>query len=117
MEPASIAATCSACGAPITAGAAYCSQCGYAVAAAAPRATPVKPKWYYNVWFTLFMLCFVLGPFGLPLVWRNPHFSRRVKGVLTVIMVFYTVLLVDVTIRAFRFALQQAEQLNATFQF
>lgn len=76
-----------------------------------------KPKWYYNVWFTLFMLFFIIGPFGLPLVWKNPHFSRRVKTVLTVIMAVYTVLLVDLTVRIYRSVIQQLDQLNATLQF
>lgn len=76
-----------------------------------------KPKWYYNVWFTLVMLFFVLGPLGLPLVWKNPHFSRRVKVVLTLIMVVYTVWLVDLTIRIFRAVMAEMNHLNATYQF
>ena len=76
-----------------------------------------KPKWYYNVWFTLAMLFFVLGPLGLPLVWKNPHFSRRAKAVLTLIMVVYTVWLADLTVRMFRAVMQEINQLNATYQF
>jgi hypothetical protein len=83
----------------------------------APVPSARKPKWYYNVWFALAMLFFVLGPFGLPLVWKNPHFSRRTKAVLTLIMVVYTVWLVDVTIRMFRAVMDQMDQLNATYQF
>jgi hypothetical protein len=52
------------------------------------------------------MLFLVLGPFGLPLVWTNPHFSRRVKAALTVVMVLYTILLVDLTVRAIRTVLR-----------
>ena len=80
------------------------------------QSAPVKPKWYYNVWFTLLMLFFVLGPFGLPLVWKNPRFSRRVKAVLTLITIVYTVLLVDTTVRAVRAVLEHLEQFNATLQ-
>ena len=80
------------------------------------ESAPVKPKWYYNVWFTLLMLFFVLGPFGLPLVWKNPHFSRRVKAVLTLLTIVYTVLLVDATVRAVRAVLEHLEQFNATLQ-
>lgn len=75
------------------------------------------PKWYYNVWFTLAMLFFVLGPLGLPLVWKNPHFSRGVKIVLTLIMVVYTVWLVDLTVRMFRAVMQEMNHLNSTYQF
>lgn len=57
-------------------------------------------KWYHNVWVVLGILVFVLGPFGLPLVWKHPRFSRRTKWVLTIATALYTVLLIDVAIRA-----------------
>ena len=63
------------------------------------------------------MLFFVLGPLGLPLVWKNPHFSRGVKIVLTLIMVVYTVWLVDLTVRMFRAVMQEMNHLNSTYQF
>jgi len=72
-----------------------------------------KPRWYYNVWFVLFMLFFVVGPFGLPLVWRNPRMSRGVKLVLTVVMLAYTVLLVDMTRRMFQAVVNEFNQLNS----
>ncbi|MBI4003396.1 MAG: hypothetical protein HY353_00060 [Candidatus Omnitrophica bacterium] len=73
-----------------------------------------KPKWYYNVWFVLVMLFFVVGPLGLPLVWKNPRFSRWVKVVLTIVMAVYTVALIDATIRMARVIMQTVEQFNAT---
>ena len=75
-----------------------------------------KPKWYYNVWFVLLMLFFVLGPFGLPLVWKHPRWSRWIKIALTLTMVVYTVVLIDATIRAVRAIMQGVEQFNATLQ-
>ena len=78
---------------------------------------PPRPKWYYNVWFVLAMLFFVLGPFGLPLVWKNPRFSRWVKVALTLAMLAYTVLLVDMTVRMVQAVLNEATQFNSTLQF
>ena len=75
-----------------------------------------KPKWYFNVWFVLFMLLCVLGPFGLPLVWKHPRWSRWIKIALTLIMVVYTVVLIDATIRMARAIMQGVEQFNATLQ-
>lgn len=72
-----------------------------------------KPRWYYNVWFVLFMLFFVVGPFGLPLVWKNPRMSRGVKLVLTAVMIAYTVLLVDMTRRMFQAVMNEFNQLNS----
>ena len=67
-------------------------------------------KWYHNVWFVLGMLFFVLGPFGLPLVWQHPRFSRRTKWILTIATALYTVLLIDVAIRAVQHSLQLLDQ-------
>jgi hypothetical protein len=61
-----------------------------------------KPKWYFNIGFVIVMMFFVTGPFGLPLVWKNPHFSRRVKGALTLVMIVYTIWMIDLARRVFR---------------
>ena len=103
---------CASCGAAIAPEARYCSQCGEGLDRAALRA-PVTPKWYYNVWFVLFMLFFVLGPLGLPLVWKNTKFSRTVKLVLTLLMVVYTLFLVQLTIQAFRTVSEHFNDLNS----
>lgn len=66
--------------------------------------------WYHNIWFVLGMLFFVLGPFGLPLVWRHPRFSRGTKWGLTIATVLYTVLLIETVIRAVQHALQLINQ-------
>ena len=107
---------CGACGAPMASEAKYCSRCGQGLDLAALRA-PAQPKWYYNIWFVLFMLFFVLGPFGLPLVWKNPRFSRSVKMVLSIAMIFYAAFLVDLTIRMYRAVMNQMDQINATMSF
>jgi hypothetical protein len=75
---------------------------------------PPKPsKWYYNVWFVLILLIFVLGPFGLPLVWNNPNFSRRAKVAITLIMVVFTILLIDMTIRTVKTVMDSMGRLDA----
>jgi len=71
-----------------------------------------RPKWYDNVWVVLVLLFFVVGPFGLPLVWKNPGFSRWVKWLLTIVMVVYTVWLLDVTIRMTRAILNESRTLQ-----
>jgi hypothetical protein len=72
------------------------------------------PKWYHNVWFVLVMLLFVVGPFGLPLVWKNPAFPRWVKWALTVVMVCYTLWLLDLTIRMTRAILAESNAFQTT---
>ena len=75
---------------------------------------PSRNKWYYNFWFILLMLFLVAGPFGLPLVWKHPRFSRTLKIVLTVAVALYTVGLVGLTVRATQTAI---DQLNTSLPF
>src|SRR5437899_9896884 len=63
-----------------------------------------RPRWYYRPWWVLLMLFLVLGPFGLPLLWKSPSFSRWSKIALTVAVAAYTILLVE----AVRIAIQAA---------
>ena len=108
---------CLSCGASVFETAKFCSACGRPLdPSAALRAEPAT-KWYHNVWFVLFLLFFVLGPFGLPLVWKNQKFSRPLKLVLTVVMVLYTLFIIDVTLRAIRAVTNEFNQLNATYAF
>jgi hypothetical protein len=60
---------------------------------------------------------FVAGPLGLPLVWNNPRFSRGMKITLTVVMVAYTVLAVDLAIRTARFILDHSASLSDTMSW
>ena len=94
----------------------YCGRCGMALNQ--PLAVPPsKPRWYYNIWFVLAMLLFVLGPLGLPLVWKNPRFNRGTKYALTGLMVIYTLFLIKLTAQLVRAVSQSVEQFNSTLQF
>jgi hypothetical protein len=109
------ARACPACETVLPAAALFCSRCGLRLDGSKPAATSAESKWYYNVWFVLFMLFLILGPFGLPLVWKNPRFSRLTKLVLTLTMALYTVLLVDVTMKAIRSAIDQVNQIKTLY--
>ena len=115
-EDAANTEICLACGALTAAPATFCSQCGKPLDPT-HRPTPVRSKWHQNVWFVLFLLLFVVGPFGLPLVWSNPRFSRLVKIVLTLLMVAYTVALVQMTVQMYRSVTQELTNVNSAIQF
>jgi hypothetical protein len=68
---------------------------------------PAPPRWYYRPWAVLVLLFLVLGPVGLPLLWRSPSFSRNWKIVLSAAMAVYTVLLIDSTVVAVNLAMQR----------
>jgi hypothetical protein len=73
-------------------------------------APPPPPKWYHQPWSVVLLLFFVLGPFGLPLLWKSPSFSRWMKIVLTVAAAVYAVLLVEAVLIAIRMAIRAALQ-------
>jgi hypothetical protein len=49
-----------------------------------------KIKWYLKPISLILLLFLVLGPFGLPLLYRSPKFSKRLKIILTIVVVIYT---------------------------
>ena len=72
---------------------------------AADRVTP----WYYRRWGVLLLLFVVLGPLGLPLLWKSPGFTRGWKIVLTALMVVYTLMIVDSMVVAVRLVMEHLE--------
>lgn len=58
--------------------------------------------WYYKPWVVIGLLFLVLGPLGLPLLYKSPKFSRRAKVLLTLVMIPYTAYLVWSTVLAVR---------------
>ena len=110
-DPAS--ESCRACSAALDPAAKYCSQCGCERLESSPPALRQQAKWYYNLWFVLFMLFFVLGPFGLPLVWKNPRFSHPVKLVLTIVTALWTIALIALTLRAAQMILGSVTSQNS----
>ncbi len=69
-------------------------------------------RWYHRRGVVLLLLFVVLGPIGLPYLWKSPAFSRGMKIVLTLLVVAYTGLLVDETIRIVRLTTGELELLD-----
>jgi hypothetical protein len=49
-----------------------------------------KVKWYLRPISIVLLLFFVLGPFGLPLLYKSPKFSKTLKIILTMGIIIYT---------------------------
>lgn len=108
------------CESPVAATARFCSTCGVELAktGSAGSRAPARPaKWYHNIWIVLVLLFVVLGPFGLPLVWTNPRFSRATKLVLTALTVAYTTALIALTARMVAAVTGQMDQLDTLFTY
>ena len=117
VGPSSDLSTCPSCGAAAPLEAAYCGHCGKPLQLTTALHAAAPGKWYHNIWLVLFMLFFVLGPFGLPLVWKNPRFSQTVKIILTVAMALYTLALVQTVMVAAKIVTEQITQFQSAIGF
>ena len=81
------------------------------------REPPAPLKWYYRPVWVVILLFLVLGPLGLPYLWRSPGFSRRLKVVLTVLVIAYTGLFIDETIRVVRAVMSEMDVLGTVVDF
>ena len=73
-----------------------------------PAGPPPTSKWHQSVLFVLLMLFLVLGPLGLPLLWKSPKFSTLWKIVLTAGVLLFTCWLISLCYSTIQTALNQA---------
>ena len=71
-----------------------------------------KTKWYLRPIIVVLLLFFVLGPFGLPLVYKSPKFSKTLKIILTIVVIIYTCYLIFVSLEIGREVYMRMEQLQ-----
>jgi hypothetical protein len=71
-----------------------------------------KVKWYLRPISVVLSLFFVLGPFGLPLLYKSPKFSRKMKIILTIAVVVYTFYLIFVTLEIAKELYRRIEELR-----
>ncbi len=75
-----------------------------------------RKKWYFRPISLLLLLFFVLGPFGLPLLYKSPHFSRTLKIILTVVVVLYTSYLIFASLEIGRQLYKTVEELQGVLK-
>lgn len=75
----------------------------------------MSTKWYYSVWGVLLLLFFLLGPLGLPFLWKSPRFPLWAKAALTILVVSYSGWLIMQLMALARAGLSQTEQLRLLF--
>lgn len=69
-----------------------------------------KVKWYLRKTSVILSLFFVLGPFGLPLLYKSPVFSKKVKIILTIALIIYTSYLVFASLEIARQLYRRIEE-------
>jgi len=65
-----------------------------------------------NPWVVLAMLLLVMGPLGLPMLWRSRHFSLTLKTALTLLILGVTVAIVGMIYHTLQVRLQPLMELN-----
>ena len=65
-----------------------------------------------SLW-TFFIAVAVVGPFALPLLWRNPRFKVRTKIFGSLAIIIFTWLLIKLTGNIFQQTLDQYQQMKA----
>ena len=69
-------------------------------------------KWYYKPINVILALFLVLGPFGLPLLYKSPKFNNASKIILTILFIVYTLLLIYGTFEIGKFTYEKIEELK-----
>lgn len=60
---------------------------------------PPAVKWYYRT-STLVIAILTVGPFGLPLLWFNPTYSKTKKIIITAVVIIMTYFLIESFLKA-----------------
>jgi hypothetical protein len=69
-------------------------------------------KWYLKPISVVLLLFFVLGPVGLPLLYKSPKFSKALKLVLTLVVIVYTSYLVFASLQIAKELYMRMEELQ-----
>jgi hypothetical protein len=71
-----------------------------------------KTKWYLRPIGVVLLLFFVLGPFGLPLLYKSPEFGKASKIILTIVVMTYTFYLIFASLEIARELYRGMEELQ-----
>jgi len=71
-----------------------------------------KIKWFLRPIGVVLLLFFVLGPFGLPLLYKSPKFGRASKIMLTIAVMMYTSYLIFASLEIAKELYRRMEELQ-----
>jgi hypothetical protein len=71
-----------------------------------------KTRWYLRPISVVLLLFFVLGPLGLPLLYKSPKFSKASKIILTIVVIMYTSYLILASLEIARELYGRTEELQ-----
>ena len=113
---------CYQCYAVLDAGDHFCRHCGRPLGdTPAPTGTfdggvahtpAPQRRLSENPWVVLAMLLLVMGPLGLPMLWRSRHFSLTLKTALTLFILGVTAAILGMIYHTLQVRLQPLMELN-----
>jgi hypothetical protein len=71
-------------------------------------------KWYLKPVSVVLLLFFVLGPVGLPPLYKSPKFSKALKPVLTLVVIVYKSCLIFASLQIAKELYMRMEELQDT---
>ena len=73
-------------------------------------------KWYFKT-ISLIVSILLVGPFALPLVWKNKRFSRNTKIIITAIVLILTIWLTVVSFKTLGLVADSYKQMQNMYDF
>ena len=74
-----------------------------------PRKQPVQ--WYYKN-ASIIVAILLVGPFALPLVWKNPQYKLEVKIIVSALVIILTILLIYLFLYLMKLSMNQLNTLG-----